>query len=764
MAKKRSGKPADKHTPGRPLGIRTDIIGVALAVLAILTLLSLFSLSQGTLTRGWIMALRLVFGIGVYLVPLGLGAIGLWLVLLNFDERPQIDWERPAGIVLLFFLLLCVAHLIASIGADMQAVADAGNGGGYLGYILTLGLTSALGYAGAWLVLIVLFLLALILLLDITLAEFGRLVALRFGGLFHRRKPAAPAEEGEIWIPPASIVRPAPASEPAPLIVRPAGQRPPVAPGSVSPVPDRFTPTSPPAAVDAGALRVSAGGQSWQLPAISEILEESAEVEVSQPEVRERARIIEETLASFGVPARVVEVNQGPTVTQFGVAPGFLEKKDAEGRTKRSKVKVASISALAKDLALALAASPIRIEAPVPGRSIVGVEVPNAQSTIVSLRSVMESEAFRSMDSPLKIALGQDVSGQAVTADLASMPHLLIAGATGSGKSVCINAIIACLLCTNTPDMLRFLMIDPKRVELVAYNGVPHLLSPVVVDLERVVPTLQWATREMDRRYQLFAKAGVRNLEGYNKRQATLSEPPLPMIVIIIDELADLMMAAQEEVERLICRIAQMARATGIHLIIATQRPSVDVVTGLIKANFPARISFAVSTQIDSRVILDSAGAEQLLGRGDMLFMSPDSAKLRRLQGCYVSDQEMYRLVRYWKGIRTAAEPAQAISAPAAEDVVQPPLWADMTAQGRSAPPKDDLFDEAVRVIQAHDRASISLLQRRLRIGYSRAARLIDLLEQKGYVGPEESASRSRQVLIKGEQAGSDGGRGLSPA
>jgi len=236
------------------------------------------------------------------------------------------------------------------------------------------------------------------------------------------------------------------------------------------------------------------------------------------------------------------------------------------------------------------------------------------------------------------------------------------------------------------------------------------------------------------------------------------------MIVIIIDELADLMMAAQEEVERLICRIAQMARATGIHLIIATQRPSVDVVTGLIKANFPARISFAVSTQIDSRVILDSAGAEQLLGRGDMLFMSPDSAKLRRLQGCYVSDQEMYRLVRYWKGIRTAAEPAQAISAPAAEDVVQPPLWADMTAQGRSAPPKDDLFDEAVRVIQAHDRASISLLQRRLRIGYSRAARLIDLLEQKGYVGPEESASRSRQVLIKGEQAGSDGGRGLSPA
>jgi S-DNA-T family DNA segregation ATPase FtsK/SpoIIIE len=436
-----------------------------------------------------------------------------------------------------------------------------------------------------------------------------------------------------------------------------------------------------------------------------------------------------------------VEVNQGPTVTQFGVEPGYVERRDRSGRIKRSKIKVSKISSLANDLALALAASPIRIEAPVPGRHIVGIEVPNSEPSLVALRGAMESEAFRQLDSKLKIALGQDVSGHAVMADLAIMPHLLIAGATGSGKSVCINSIVACLLCNNTPDTLRVLMVDPKMVELTNYNGIPHLIRPVVVELEEVVKVLNWTTREMDRRYRLFADSGSRNIENHNEGLVARGKGALPYIVVVIDELADLMMVSPDEVERSICRIAQMARATGIHLVIATQRPSVDVVTGLIKANFPARISFAVTSQVDSRVILDMGGAERLLGQGDMLYMASDSSKLVRLQGCFVSDRELNRLVHYWKGIRVPQELRP-------EDVVQQPLWADFIAKEQEAAQSDDLLDRAIEVVRKHNRASISLLQRRLRIGYSRAARLIDIMEEQDIIGPEEGGSRGRQVLI----------------
>jgi S-DNA-T family DNA segregation ATPase FtsK/SpoIIIE len=477
-------------------------------------------------------------------------------------------------------------------------------------------------------------------------------------------------------------------------------------------------------------------------------MEDSLEQEISQAEIRAKVKIIEETLASFGVVAKVVEVNQGPTVTQFGVEPGYVERRDSSGRIKRSKIKVSKISSLANDLALALAASPIRIEAPVPGRPIVGIEVPNSEPSLVALRSAMESEAFRRLDSKLKIALGQDVSGQAVVADLAIMPHLLIAGATGSGKSVCINSIVACLLCNNTPDTLRLLMVDPKMVELTNYNGIPHLIRPVVVELEEVVKVLHWTTKEMDRRYRLFAESGSRNIENHNEGLVAQGKASLPYIVVVIDELADLMMISPDQVERSICRIAQMARATGIHLVIATQRPSVDVVTGLIKANFPARISFAVTSQVDSRVVLDMVGAERLLGRGDMLYMASDSSKLVRLQGCFVSDRELSRLVHYWKGIRVPQELRP-------EEVVQQPLWADFIAKEQEAAQADDLLDRAIEVVCKHNRASISLLQRRLRIGYSRAARLIDLMEERGIIGPEESRGRGRRVLItEGEEKG----------
>jgi S-DNA-T family DNA segregation ATPase FtsK/SpoIIIE len=407
----------------------------------------------------------------------------------------------------------------------------------------------------------------------------------------------------------------------------------------------------------------------------------------------------------------------------------------------RSKIKVAKIANLVNDLALALAAAPIRIEAPVPGRSIVGIEVPNSEIALVGLRTVLESDVFRQIKGPLPIALGQDVAGNPIATDLAVMPHLLIAGATGSGKSVCINSIIASLLCTRTPDEVQFIMIDPKMVELTTFNGTPHLRAPVVIELERVVSVLNWATREMDSRYQVFSRARARNVEAYNQQLMAKGEKPLPYVVVVIDELADLMMIAPDEVERAVCRIAQMARATGIHLVIATQRPSVDVVTGLIKANFPARISFSVTSQIDSRVIIDTAGADKLLGRGDMLFMAPDSSKLVRLQGCYVSDKELTALVRFWKGERLAQEPVQP------EAVVQQQLWEEIEASQAKAAKGDELLPRAIDVVREQQRASVSMLQRQLRIGYSRAARLIDTMEKQGIIGPKPGGSRSREVL-----------------
>jgi S-DNA-T family DNA segregation ATPase FtsK/SpoIIIE len=411
----------------------------------------------------------------------------------------------------------------------------------------------------------------------------------------------------------------------------------------------------------------------------------------------------------------------------------------------RVKVKVSRISALQHDLELALAAAPIRIEAPVPGRSVVGVEVPNSQVARVSLKGVMDSDVFKNMKSKLKIALGQDVSGQPICADLGTMPHLLIAGATGSGKSVCINAAIAGLLCTNTPADLRIALVDPKRVELVNFNGIPHLLRPVVVEVQDAVAALKGAVAEMDRRFQLFARKGARNIEIYNHMIAGKpDEERLPFLVIVVDELADLMMVAAEDVERAITRLAQMARATGIHLILATQRPSVDVVTGLIKANFPSRISFAVTSQVDSRVVLDAQGAEKLLGRGDMLYMASDSSKLVRLQGCFVSDHELEKLVAYWKEF-APPEPERPRPEIPSGPIMQTTLWGGEVPL-RRGDEDDELLPQAIEVVQASGKASASLLQRKLRIGYQRAARLVELLEEKGYVGPDGGPTKGRAV------------------
>ncbi|MDP9352262.1 MAG: DNA translocase FtsK, partial [Chloroflexota bacterium] len=446
--------------------------------------------------------------------------------------------------------------------------------------------------------------------------------------------------------------------------------------------------------------------EDWTLPPVT-LLEASPHVEVSEADALQSARTIESTLKSFGVEAQVREINPGPRVTQFALEPGV-------------GTKVSRITSLQNDLALALAAPSIRMEAPVPGQSRVGLEIPNGQAAVVRLRDVFDSVAFQDSKGKLKVALGRDVTGRSVVGDLARMPHLLIAGATGAGKSACLNSIISGFLFQHTPDELRFLMVDPKMVELKTYDGIPHLVWPVVTEMEKVVGVLKYAVGEMERRYKEFSELGIRNLEGYNRRREAQGEPKLQHMVVIIDELADLMMAAPEEVEASICRLAQMARAVGIHLILATQRPSVDVLTGLIKANFPSRIAFAVSSQIDSRVILDMPGAERLLGRGDMLFIGPDSTKPIRVQGAWVGDEEIDAVVAHWKEL----QPAQ----------YDPEVGRLLEAESRKAesPNEDPLYAQALELTQSHARISTSLLQRKLRIGYNRASRLMDALKDSG--------------------------------
>jgi len=484
---------------------------------------------------------------------------------------------------------------------------------------------------------------------------------------------------------------------------------------------------------------------NWQLPSLS-LLDRAAESEPVQVDTERGSRIIEDALASYGVEAKVVQVNVGPAVTQYGVEPGwdrkFKEKKekDRDGNIQvrieevsKTRVKVERIASLANDLALALAAPSIKVEAPVPGKAMVGIEVPNSVAGIAGLRSIIESAPFQKLRSKTKLplALGKGVSGENVVADLARMPHLLIAGATGSGKSVCITSIIMTVLLFASPDEVRLILIDPKRVELVSFNNVPHLFSPVIVDSEKAVATLKWLNREMDHRYNMLAKVGARDIVSYNKNPRI--EAPFPYILLVIDELADLMATAPDEVERILCRLAQLARATGIHLTVATQRPSVDVVTGLIKANFPARISFAVVSQVDSRTILDVAGAEKLLGRGDMLFLPPDAPKPKRLQGSFISEAEMERLVSFWISQRH-------------QEVYVSQLAQELDKESPVVSNEDPLLEKARRLAIDHRSISTSFLQRRLGVGYPRAAKLMDQLEEQGIVAPGEPG-KSRQVL-----------------
>lgn len=486
-----------------------------------------------------------------------------------------------------------------------------------------------------------------------------------------------------------------------------------------SPKPGSFEPLAPKLVANvAGEEKV------WKYPPL-DLLTEEEMGKADRGDIKGNAAIIEKTLESFGITARVIEVNQGPAVTQYALEVAL--------GTKLSK-----ITTLERDLALALAAptGTIRIEAPIPGRSLVGIELPNRSPQFVPLKIMMESETMRGNDSKLAVSLGLNVAGEPVVAQIGRMPHVLIAGQTGSGKSVCINAFLVSLLFRAAPSEVKLILVDPKRVELTHYNGIPHLLTPVIVEPDKVLSALRWTMSEMDRRYKLFAQAGARNIDSYNEMSGFQA---LPYIVIVIDELADIMLFSPVEVEDAITRIAQMSRATGIHMVLATQRPSVDVITGLIKANIPCRIAFAVSSQVDSRVILDTQGAEKLLGKGDMLYLPPEQAKPIRIQGAFVSDKEVNSLVSYLT--------TQGVTPQYTEEVTT------MTKSGRPPVPGvdgevDDLFKEAVRIVCQYDRASASLLQRRLSIGYARAARVVDQLEAAGVIGPAEG-SKPREVLVQ---------------
>jgi S-DNA-T family DNA segregation ATPase FtsK/SpoIIIE len=471
---------------------------------------------------------------------------------------------------------------------------------------------------------------------------------------------------------------------------------------------------------------IAGGNGVWEYPPI-DLLSESPGSKAERGDVKKVAAIIEKTLQSFGIDARVAEVNLGPAVTQYALELAL-------------GTKVSKITSLANDLALATEAptGQIRIEAPIPGRNLVGIEIPNRSLEVVTLRTMLSSAIMQKGKSKLTVSMGLDVSGAPVVADISKMPHVLVAGTTGSGKSVLINAFISSLLFRASPAEVKLILVDPKRVEFTAYNGIPHLLTPVIVEPEKILSALKWAMGEMDRRYKLFAERGVRNIEGYNELSGFQA---LPYIVIVIDELADLMMFAPVEVEDAIARLAQMARATGIHLVIATQRPSVNVITGLIKANVPTRIAFNVSSMIDSRVIIDGPGAEKLLGRGDMLYTPPDQAKPTRIQGAYVSEKEVKKLVDFLKSKSPEVEYTEEITNQQLN--LKRPGMASGNSDG-----KDAFFDEAIRIVCQHDKASASLLQRRLSIGYARAARIIDQLEAAGVVGHGEG-SKPRDVMVK---------------
>ena len=779
-----------------------DAAGLAMIALGIITLITLLNVNTGTLIKNWADLLQRAFGIGAFLLCALLIAFGVPIVL---NTRAVVSARTLFQILcgeLAFFALLALIHSV-SFTADSYQLSLQKLGGGAFGWVLSELVWRLLGSSAglARLISIIVWLFAtlftgLIALRPLLIREKSEVVV---GDVEHARasrpapRPPPLAQTDEPLPSFISDIRPRQATLDEALRANAPPQPAPPQPRRAAPVeaqPERAATPAPkpkPAAkpvvvkVSKPKARVE---RAVVLPPI-DLLKIIKPAKGGEADAERQAAIIEETLAHFGLVGKVVETRRGPTVTQFGVDPGYLEKPAPNGEKRLQRVRVSQIANLQNDLALALEAQSLRIEAPIPGRGLVGIEVPNAHANGVDLRSLMETEAFHGLraKSPLALALGRDVSGTEICADLARMPHLLIAGTTGSGKSVCISAIAVCLVMNNRPEDLKLVMIDPKMVELTRFAGLPHILGKPESEMERIPAVLQWVTREMDSRYKKFAEVGARHLADYNETLNRQQEQTLPRIVVLIDELADLMLQQPIETEKTICRLAQMARATGIHLIVATQRPSVDVVTGLIKANFPARIAFAVASATDSRVIIDQNGADALLGRGDMLFLNPEAGHPLRAQGCFVSDREIESIIHWWKK-QTAAEKAEAAAEAESEadegadeyvanrkpelDNPWDTLVAELAAQKAMAgSPRgskgggggaeddggdDDLVRRAMEIIRATGNASTSLLQRKLKIGYPRAARLMEELQEMGYVsGDKGKPTKGREIKVIGE-------------
>ncbi|MBP1704614.1 MAG: cell division protein FtsK/SpoIIIE [Chloroflexi bacterium] len=737
--------------------VTRSVIAVSLMVIGAILLVGLLLPGKGALTDGIRNIIAPWFGTGRWLLPFLLLGAG-WYVEWGPGKRPGSGWGRTLiGLSIAYVALLGIIAVLEDAG-----LAD-GRSGGRIGDALGGFLDGLLSPAGAFVVLLGLVIVGLVLALNVGMRELfhpvgqlarsvgGAVAAPAAGavaGAAARRDERVGPENGRTRD--GATVRngraareaprpdiPAPLPSPAPVSSVFGGAVPveaaavagavaaavAAAPGEPAAGPGELPGSGTPGSLEGDAEPAAPEPREYQLPPTS-LLEEIASRSSDTGMDHERnAAIITGKLASFNIPAKVTRWNAGPVVTQYEVEPD-------------PSVKVSRIEGLADDLAMALAARTLRIEAPIPGRSVLGIEIPNMDFNVVAIRRILEDPEVRALPSKIAFALGRDVAGHPRAADLAKMPHLLIAGATGSGKSVMVNALITSLLMRSTPNDVRLILVDPKRVELADYNGIPHLLVPVVTETSRALAALKWAVGEMENRYRKFAGATARNITAYNETRVDPADR-LPYIVIIVDELADLMMRDGKTAEEPIVRLAQKARATGIHLVLATQRPSVNVVTGLIKANFPSRIAFAMASQIDSRTILDAPGAEDLIGRGDMLFQPSDLPRPIRLQGVFVSDREIRAVTAHW---RAEAEPHYDLAIvetdeDGAESIEEP---ADSDA--------DRLLPDAVAVIQEYDRASASLLQRRLKIGYARAARIIDQLEARGYIGPFDG-SNARQVL-----------------
>ncbi len=699
--------------------------GIAVIVFVVLTAVSALALIGIAGSFGHLLStfFGMLFGVIAYLVPVFFALIAVTLFRPKTEEeKDHIYFRTYLGTILMCGGIAGLIHILYLYGgASALTVAGEGRGGGYLGALFSIPAYSLFGFWAGLLIIFAILVIGILITFNISLRVFWpkkkeeealiaendkiKINSMATGGFTKEEmvdKNGKSDSEVEVQ------------AKPTPMTEK-------ITPGKVN------MPSNEISKMEAMTIE---DRKDWKLPPF-DLLDDN-KTEVDSGNIENNVAIIQKTLSDFGIEVEMGEVNVGPTVTQYTLRPA-------------TGVKLSQIASLQNDLALSLAAHSIRMELPIPGKALVGIEVPNKATAIVRLREVMQTTDFINHKSKLALSLGRDVAGRPMITDLAKMPHMLIAGATGTGKSVAINSLIISLLYRNTPQDVKFILVDPKRVELNGYNGIPHLLTPAITESDKAVNALKWAVAEMERRYKLLAEAGNRNITEYNDA----TELKLPFIVIVVDELADLMAVAQQDVEATIVRLSQMARAVGIHLVLATQRPSVEVITGLIKANITSRAAFAVASQIDSRTILDSGGAEKLLGNGDMLFTSAEFTKPKRVQGAYVGEQEVRKVVDFFK-VQTGAVIYN-------EEIIDKPKRA-LGLSGMGADEDDggdDMFDAAKEEVMRAGKASASLLQRRLRIGYARAARLLDILEDKGIVGPGDGA-KPREVygsISGGEKA-----------